>query len=191
MQRDALTFSEVVKRHGHPAAAGNPSRGKLARRPSRPGLLGPPSEDWQIAALLAVGKAAACLRDEPIAEQARRYLTEGRGLAWETIERAALGYNPAWLDIGGGCWLAPGVTIPAMIGGHLFYINVRTTQAARAAARKRVTAGKGGLTLGKYQAVAGSRLKALYGANGLLSARNVVICEGEFDTVLMCEQFVV
>ena len=143
--------------------------GQLARRPVATHT--PPDSDWQTAASAAVDNAHQyLLSDKPGAAAALAWLTDRRGLTMETIRAAKLGYNPTWAEVAGGK-LAPGVTIPCYAAG-LQYVKVRVGKAERRRG------------FDKYLALAGSKTKALFGADGLPAA-NVVICEGEFDALLM------
>lgn len=182
MQRDNLTFAQVLAAYGGGVQPSpSPSPTTSGQRP-RPGMDCAPSAEWQRAALAAAEEAAAFLRgDTPQAVKVRRYLTQERGLQAAMIEDALLGYNPVWRDVGAGCWLAPGVTIPGRVGGQLWYVQVRVTKAARDKA-----AGQG-RPLDKYQALTGSRLKALFGADTLLEAETAIVTEGEFDALLLAQ----
>ena len=182
MQRDNLTFAEVLAAYGGGAVPmPSPLPITSSQRP-RPGMDCAPSAEWQRAALAAAEEAAAFLRgDTPQAVKVRRYLTQERGLQAAMIEDALLGFNPVWRDVGAGCWLAPGVTIPGRVGGQLWYLQVRVTKAARDKA-----AGQG-RPLDKYQALTGSRLKALFRADTLLAAETAIVTEGEFDALLLAQ----
>lgn len=177
MKRDGLTFREVVGDGGQTAAPTPTAR--AARRPSglaqRP-LAQPPGEAWQLAALTAVRECCANLfgLEWPVWGW-----LEKRGITADVTFAASLGFNPAWRQVGPDAWLAPGVTIPALIAGELWYVQVRTTEAARQESARK------GRRLDKYHALTGSRLKALYGADKLLAAHTAVITEGEFDALLV------
>lgn len=136
----------------------------------------PPTAEWQDAALDAALQCAAALRE---CDGAMVYLTERRGLTETTIERAMLGWSPRWREVMPGSWLAPGITIPCIGRDGLWYVQVRTTAAAREKSER------AGRRLDKYHALGGSRLAALYGADGLLGAGVAVACEGEFDALLL------
>ena len=168
MQRDNLPFLDVVKRYGGPAVLPMPIKQQrpAARQPETFDGLGE-------GVLTAVNATSFNLWDDTGAA-AFDYLQERRGLLPETIAAAMLGYNPDWLDID-GVKLPPGITIPNMIGGVIYYVNVRTTKAAQ----------KSGLD--KYHCLKGSRLKSLYGAFKLLrpAVDTAVVTEGEFDCLLL------
>ncbi|MBP8056840.1 MAG: toprim domain-containing protein [Chloroflexi bacterium] len=136
----------------------------------------PPDEDWQTPVLLACADAAYYLQGKTTAAAAvYNYLIEKRGLTPDIIFNHMLGFNPEWRQIEGKYWMAPGITIPAMVEGQLWYAQVRTTAKAR----------QRGRDLGKYQAVSGSRLKALFRANTLLGVHTAIVTEGEFDAMLL------
>ena len=143
----------------------------------------PPSPEWQSAALTAVFECCDRLHYQRTAESAAayEYLVKHRGLTKETIFNASLGYNPTWCEVVPGAWLPPGITIPNLIGGNLWYVQVRTTKAARSAAERR------GRKLDKYHCLGGSVLKSLYGADRLKTAESGVIVEGEFDALLLSQ----
>jgi len=176
MRRDGLTFPQVLAAIGS-AASPWPSPATAPKTAAQTAMDHPPDDTWQVAALAALGD---CCQQLDGNGAAWRYL-EGRGLLPETIRGASLGYNPTWREFLSGCWLAPGITIPGMVNGQLWYVQVRTTKAARDAAAQR------GKTLGKYSATTGSKLKTLYGADRLLTAKTAVITEGEFDTLLLSQ----
>lgn len=207
MRRYGRTFAEVVSgndgarvTNDEPAA-----RPPLAQSPNPPvphphDDQSPPPDEWQMPALLAIGacldalyKTHAAADPDEATDRALaigRYLQRSRGLRPETIWNAHLAYNPAWRKLDNGRWLAPGIVIPCMVDGELWYVKVRTTKEARAEAQRR------GKSLGKYVALKGSVTRALYNANTLLRPRAgadggrrvAVIVEGEFDALLL-EQF--
>ncbi|MBX3057453.1 MAG: toprim domain-containing protein [Anaerolineae bacterium] len=167
MQRDGRTFPQVLAAYGH----GDTAVSAPTRAARRSALDCPPDEDWQAAALAALGHCCAVLQQQttPVAAATYRYLVNRRGLTPETIGAASLGFNHVWCDVPGVGRLAPGITIPGMINGQLWYVQVRTN----------------GRVVGKYHALAGSRLKALFGADTLLTAHTAVVTEGEFDALLL------
>jgi DNA primase len=181
MKRDGLTFGELLKQNGGDQRPATSDRRRPARPVAMPAAIdAPPDDAWQAAAAVVVGDSVAYLRGQsPDADRAWLYLITQRGLSDGMIERAQLGYNPAWRQIEGVGWLAPGITIPCFAGGKLWYVNVRTTAAARAASEAK------GRDLGKYHALPGSKLKALYRADSLLTAREAIVTEGELDALLV------
>lgn len=185
MRRDGLTFGEVVGRlklGDWQGSSDYPTMSPVVSA-SKSETSRPPDEEWQRAALAAVGEAAHYLNvsENDDARMAWRYLRQQRGLLPDTISTATIGFNPAWRRVNGRDWLAPGITIPAMADGQLWYVQVRTTKAARRAAEAK------GRPLGKYHALGGSRLKALFNADALLSAHTAIVTEGEFDTLLLSQ----
>lgn len=154
-----------------PAATAAPTDIELAQ---------PPTDDWQIPAIVAAGESANYLRSGASdAVKVMAYLRNVRKLTPATLDAATIGYNPIWREVGEGCWLAPGVTIPCMVDGELWYLQVRTTQAARRQSERN------GRKLDKYHALTGSRLAALYGADALLSSSIAIVTEGEFDALVV------
>lgn len=141
-----------------------------------PGLIVPPPEDWQISAIIAACEAANYLRGTtPDTASVRKYLDEQRKLTRWSVDTFTIGYNPVRRRVG-GAWLEPGITIPGMVDGELWYLQVRTTAAARAGRR-----------LGKYSCLAGSKLGALYNADRLLDANTAIVVEGEFDAMVLSQ----
>lgn len=136
----------------------------------------PPPAEWQDRARAFVAACEAELWGAK-GERALDYLY-CRGLVDKTIERYHLGYNPCdsyetlqdWglpedIDIA-KVWLPRGVVIPCQIAGVMWYVNVRRPSGDP-----------------KYYKVRGSKA-ALFGAENLLGAELVLLCEGEFDCIL-------
>ena len=148
--------------------------------PSRPA--GPPAhwtaapdKAWQDMALDVCLQAAADLRS-PQQAAAYRYLTGQRGLRPETIQRAMLGYNPSWRQVGQDLKLPPGIVIPCLTDNDLWYVKVRLTRDAAAKTGQ------------KYMALKGSQTASLYNAESLRAAAVAVVCEGEFDALLLGQE---
>lgn len=184
MRRDGVTFAEVVGN----SAAGNSAAG--APRPTPmprptpaavPTLAEPPPDDWQYPALIAAAECAQFLTSgNSAAGKVLAYLSNDRKLRDFTLHDYMLGYNPTGRMVAGG-WLAPGVTIPCMVDGQLWYLQVRTTAAARAEAHA------DGRRLDKYHALKGSKLGALFNADRIIGARAVFVVEGEFDAMVLSQ----
>jgi DNA primase len=176
MRRDGVSFTQLMLQFGgnQRPATSNQQPPTRIKRPLP--LAEAPDHDWQAAALRAVGR---CCENLFSGRYAVWSWLEARGITAEAAFCASLGFNPDWREVYAGCWLPPGVTIPCLVSGNLWYIQVRTTETARAMAVAN------GRRLDKYHALAGSRLKALYGADMLLKAHTAVICEGEFDALLL------
>lgn len=173
MRRDGLTFAEVAGRADRPRTY---TRTTPAAPPVRE-LESPPDDDWQVPALVAAAECAAYLHsDEVGAARVWHYLKAERKLSPETIRAAGLGYNPAWRTVGKRGRLAPGVVIPCTVDGDLWYVQVRTTAAARQSGK-----------IDKYHALTGSRLGALYNGDRLLDAPAALVVEGEFDAMVMSQ----
>ena len=181
MRRDGVTFAEVVGN----SAAGAPWRTPSAvPRPTPtpaavPTLAEPPPDDWQYPALISAAECAQFLTSgNSAANKVLAYLSNERKLRGFTLHDHMIGYNPTGRMVAGG-WLAPGVTIPCMVDGQLWYLQVRTTAAARAEAHA------AGRRLDKYHALKGSKLGALFNADRLIGARAVFVVEGEFDAMVL------
>lgn len=180
-RRDGRTFAEIV---GNSAAMPRPSATVATPTPAAiPDLAEPPAEDWQIPALIAAAECADFLQKSgaPAAAKVLAYLRDNRHLIDATLQDHMIGFNPAWRTIGDGYRLAPGITIPGMVDGQLWYLNVRTTATARTAAEAH------GKKLGKYHALTGSKLGALFNADKLIRARAVFVVEGEFDAMVLSQ----
>ncbi len=138
----------------------------------------PPAQDWQDAALDAVLECATNLQNPNDAQAAAALAwLKARGLRQATIERALLGWNPNWREVAPGLKLPPGIIIPALADGALWYVKARLP--------KREVARLGD----KYLALSGSRTGSLYGADALAGARVAVVTEGEFDALLLSQFF--
>jgi DNA primase len=128
----------------------------------------PPSADWRQDALGAVETLHLHLLG-PEGERAREYLHR-RGITDEDIRLWKLGYIPAdrlarWGDV--EVKLPRGIAIPALVGGVPWYVKVR-----------RPTGGP------KYIQAKGGR-SALFGHDLLQGKADLLLCEGEFDAILM------
>ena len=178
MRRDGRTFAEVVGQSAAPRSTAARSTPRPTPAPV-PDLATPPADDWQFPALIAAAECADFLRgDSAAAGKVRDYLRDDRKLTDVTLHDHMIGFNPAGRMVD-GCWLAPGVTIPCMVDGELWYVQVRTTAAARAEAEAN------GRKLDKYHALKGSKLGALFNADDLIGARAVFVVEGEFDAMVL------
>lgn len=130
-----------------------------------------PGAEWQAkgAAFVewAQGKLAAN-------QEAMNYLLY-RGLLPETIKAARLGYNPVELTRPGSPWglsdrliIARGWIIPCYTAaGALAYIKIRQPEGATP----------------KYRMIKGGH-KALYGGDRVQGRPDLILCEGEFDSLL-------
>lgn len=178
-RRDGRTFAEVV---GNSAAMPRPSAA-MPTPAAIPALAMPPAEDWQIPALIAAAECANFLQKsgDPAAAKVLAYLRDNRHLIPATLQDHMIGFNPAWRTIGDGYRLAPGITMPGMVDGQLWYLNVRTTAAARTAAEAN------GKKLGKYHALTGGMGGALFNGDKLIKARAVFVVEGEFDAMVLSQ----
>jgi hypothetical protein len=105
--------------------------------------------------------------------RAREWL-QGRGLNDDTLRRWHVGYlrgkATEWRNIA-GLSVPCGVIIPCEIGGSIWYLKAR-----RASGEP------------KYMQVKGGKANALYGADTLRGQSVAVICEGEFDAMLLHQE---
>jgi hypothetical protein len=168
MRRESCDFKSACERLG--AIEALPSRQRRAA-PALPERTGPPSAEWQAAAREVI---AVCERNLWAAdgERARDWL-HGRGLADDTLRHWHIGYNPGghkeWRDVA-GLSVPCGVVIPCEIGGNVWYVKVRRAKGEP-----------------KYIQVKGSR-PALFGAETLRGQSLAVMCEGEFDALLLWQE---
>ena len=155
-----------------------PAPARAEVRPRQVAFSEPPSREWQDAALDAVLDCATNLQNPQDAKAAAALAwLRARGLRPAMVERALLGWNPNWREVLPGQKLPPGIIIPALADGALWYVKARLPR--REAAR-----------LGdKYLALPGSRTASLYGADALLGARVGIATEGEFDALLLSQFF--
>ena len=129
----------------------------------------PPSEEWQEGAKRFVSQAVNNLW-APVGQHVLRYLTETRKLTEKTLHKFSIGYNPKPFYLNGE-WMAPaGITIPTFIGTDLFRVKVRRDD------------GKP-----KYQNYKGSVACCPFNEYDLLHEVDVVIVEGEFDVMTICQ----
>lgn len=174
------------------SSAINDTLPRLERKPELPKQFGnsAPKHEWQAPAIQAAFDCAERLqaayswiqenaqgeqsaefwKQSPPAVKAYRYL-QNRGLSHDTIRDFMLGYNPEWCKYKNAGKLAPGITIPSFAGqaSDIYYLKVRTFRA----------------NLDKYMYLRGSKAGGLFNANRLLSARYVIVTEGEFDALLL------
>jgi len=169
MQRDGLDFRAACQY----LSGGRPKlksvtvvKGKPAARPSPQ----PPNEEWQTAAAQIRLYCAAMLW-EPEGEDARHWLNE-RGLTDETLNRHYIGFNKADRRLY-GLWVPRGITIPHWQESlnRIWGIKIRLSTNRP----------------DKYRAVKGSR-PCLYLADNLVGHEVAVICEGEFDALLLAQE---
>ena len=172
-RRDGRTFAEIVGT----AATSRPVTVATPTPRPVPELATPPADDWQVSALVVAAECADFLKSgDSAARKVLHYLQHDRKLMDVTIDQHMVGFNPSWRTVGDGARLAPGVTIPCMVDGELWYVQTRTTAAARQSGK-----------IDKYHALTGSKLGALFNADKLLGARSVFVVEGEFDAMVLSQ----
>jgi DNA primase len=169
MQRDGLDFRATCQHLG----GGRPKLKSVTVVKSKPVVRPSPqplNEDWQTAAA-QIGAYCAAMLWEPEGERARRWLNE-RGLTDETLKRHSIGFNKTDRMLY-GLWVPRGITIPHWQESlnRIWGIKIRLP-----------TNGPD-----KYRAVKGSR-PCLYLADNLRGHEVAVICEGEFDALLLAQE---
>jgi len=171
----SLDFRQAVdwlaNRYGGGQLSPLPFAGQPTPRPEASPMLAPPPAEWQSTAEQVVAECVVNLGKYPAIT---RYLSAQRGLSLETIGSARLGYNPTGRRVDGH-WLEAGITIPLYADENLWSVNVRTTKKSQDAGRP------------KYMAMGGSIKNSLYNADKLVGASAAVVCEGEFDTLLLSQ----
>jgi len=185
MRWENVDFLEACKRLGaeylsEVRARPKPRPGKHRAEPTRP------SETWQERARGFITYAQEQLWREA-GRAALAHLRQERGLRDETIRSWGLGWNPKdWWDkperwgLGGNkrIWLPRGVVIPCEVDGAVWYVKVR-----RFGDDGQPLMGSGE----KYGSPRGGR-SALFGLDKLQGRDMVIICEGEFDAMLLWQE---
>jgi len=157
-----------------PQEAGRLRRGETAERtrPQPPkGEPGIPDDDEMQAQAMQIAVDCAAMLWEPTGERARAWLNE-RGLADETLKTHYIGFN----DVAGrlhGFYVPRGVTIPHYQESTNVIAGIKIRLSTNGP--------------GKYRSVAGSR-PSLYLADNLAGHDMGVICEGEFDALLLHQE---
>lgn len=162
-----LTFADALNTLDTPQLVSRLSGGLMDTRQA-----GPPSSEWQERALAVITEAEETLWSLEGAS-ALEYLMD-RGLTTRTIRDARLGYVPgdfrAFRDLH-GLRVPCGITLPWLDEDKLWSVKVR-----RAAGEV------------KYAHIAGGSGSGLYNADALTDATTVVLCEGEFDALLLKQE---
>lgn len=144
-----------------------------------------PSSAWQVATMQQIEKYETILwQSSAILD----YLHSERGLSDDTIRQYRLGYNPAWDEFradGKLCKVAPGVVIPWIADEIVYAVRIRTRTGKLAIA----TGNDDSYLDNKYMSITGSHQSAgLFGADGLVPGKTVIITEGEFDAMLASQE---
>lgn len=176
---EGVSFREACERLGGGGfVAKAPTKHQSPRAPIVPPDDRPP-DVWQAAARAFVASAQAELwRNAPALDYLR-----ARGLSDATIKAAGLGYWPQEAYRPGErwgqdkrVWLPRGWVIPCEVGSELAYVKVRRLDADMQADPKSP----------KYVAVSGSKKRGvLYGLGDLAGHTDAILCEGEFDALLL------
>jgi len=127
----------------------------------------PPTEEWRRAALKVVTQCETALWGAGGAK-ARAWL-DARGLTEDTCQAWRLGYHGEDERIG-DLYVPRGIVIPCFCEEALWYVKVRRPVPPLAGP--------------KYWQVKGSKL-TLFGLDRLVGQREIVICEGELDALLL------
>ncbi len=130
----------------------------------------PPSETWQTQCWEALAECQAAL-DAPVGDKARAWLRQ-RGLRESSWIAAGLGYN-ARDQKRHGLYVPRGILIPGFCGTALWYLKVRRPVPP--------------ISPPKYTQVKGGR-PTLFGVDSLTGKPVVVLCEGEFDALLLWQE---
>lgn len=170
MQFHELSFNEAKKLNTNTFF----STQKTGFRQSHHSRKSPPDLDWQYKARQVITRTEDALWTSG-GNTALAYLHE-RGLRDETIQKYHLGLSKtASLELpqtwglpetDHKVWLPDGITIPTVVNGVVWGINVRRFNVDP-----------------KYQKITGSKT-ALFGAENLLNREIGLLCEGEFDCII-------
>lgn len=162
--RQGVSFRETVAQW---KISGYKPTSKPARRLSPKPVKEPPSEDWQTAAMRV---ALDCEKELWNGQHGAvvEWLAD-RGLDRTTLQRWYVGFNPKAQELH-GLWTPKGITIPHWHEGSntIWGIKVRQGQGAKQ----------------KYMHVKGGT-DGMFGADTLAGHTSAVICEGEFDAMLL------
>jgi hypothetical protein len=124
-----------------------------------------PAREWQEKAWQIVDTCEKLLWS-PTGEKALAWLLGPKRCLHETTLRTwNVGYSSG-MNIG-GTYIERGITIPCIEDGLIWYVNIRRPS------------GKP-----KYRKLAGS-ITGLFGADTCIQAKDVFLCEGEFDAMLL------
>ena len=167
MKRGPLDFPEACRRLGADPSA--PTSGTAARRPApKPSILEPPDYDWQFEAFVVAYDCRKLLWSDA-GTWALEYLRD-RGLNDYTIEDNWLGLQPEDGDRN-GLFVPRGIVIPYR---HNKIDTWWALKVRRAEGEPKYTQVKGGKA-------------SLYRADSLAGQDVAVVCEGEFDTLLLAQ----
>lgn len=168
---------------------------ETARKPKR-ARGDPPPDAWQTRARFYVEKSSDVLWS-PRGKQALAYLREIRGLNDETIRDFDLGYNPtgqhfrpvtAWgLTKGKAVYFSRGIVIPCEVQGAIWYVQVRRPTAGDSLHRYIGDPLASWQPKVKYWTLRGSG-KAIFGLDNVQAQPTAMICESEFDAMLLSQQ---
>ena len=174
-ERDNLGYREALEVLGLEArqeARRGKNMAKLQTKPTPAIHQEAPQPTWDpSAALVVVEKCEAALWADA-GVRARAWLAQ-RGLGERTLRTWRLGYNPTDRKIG-GLFVPCGIVIPCFVDGVLWYLKVRRPVPP--------------LPGPKYRQVKGGGKRALFGLDHLKGRRVAVICEGEFDALLVWQE---
>jgi DNA primase len=183
-KREGLGFREACERLG----AGELQRPRGSRpAPARPRpvveLKSAPAPTWQARAAAVIDECQAALFS-PAGDRARAWLAE-RGITQDVAKAWGIGLQAkaedwskdhqcwgrfeaasAWDRPGKAVFLAYGIVIPCVIGDVPWYLKIRAPQGT------------------KYQHVGGGS-PALFGADKMQGRRDLFLCEGELDAMLL------
>ena len=166
-KRDNLTIGQAAQKLSAGLKAGNEKPAAAHEPKTEWQAYGPPPATWQLEAREAVKTCQKTLYSEQGA-RALAYL-EKRGFKHETLRRFNIGYSGGYKS--GSLWIPHGITIPAEIGGVLWYLKIRTNHSP------------------KYTLVKGSKPAALFNADALERAKSCLVTEGEFNAMIATQEF--
>lgn len=166
MRRDKVGFLEACRRLGAEDSFFDRQPEPVRRKPKPKESSLPPS-GWQGKARQIIEACEADLWTDAGAK-ARAWLN-ARGLKDDTLRRWRVGYNKTSREIS-GLWVERGIVIPCVVDGAICYVKIRRPDGEP-----------------KYKKVSGSKA-GLFGAETLIDHEIAVLCEGEFDCMLLHQQ---
>ncbi len=122
---------------------------------------------------------------------ARAYLHR-RGIKDETAKKYRLGYSKGGKSH--GLFVPPGIVIPWIVNSKVTCLKIRLLSGhgfkCRSCGEKLFNPGNCPLcdARNKYRGVKGNRSDSIFGLENIRSAKNAVLCEGEFDTMILDQE---
>lgn len=159
-----LSFRDACQRLGLSEIGNLPP----APLPPPPPPYASPGPEWQANAEQVVSNGVLNLFGD-MGQGALKWLHD-RGLTDATLQHWRIGYNPRSQNMA-GFYVPRGILIPCYMAGPLWGVHIRLPKNDK----------------GKYAQLKGS-ITALFGADRARGRRVIVLCEGEFDAMLLDQE---